>query len=603
VTASEFAFLAIGLVLGIATGAAIVEVLRARPPTPREVRVTMTPDSVPRRAMTLASAAFAETPEPAVGGPAEPVGATGPSARPQPGALLPAADALEPEARRKPFVLEPRPLPRRVPVAIPVGPEPGPSRSGPRPTGMLAALSAAQARAARVLGAGSARAPVPQTRATPGTASDAAARTMSRPPVAVAEPPAGRAGDARAAGEGRPAGEAGQAGEAGTLPAVDDSPCGEVRRVADERCTLASTAAERAAATAAALHDLQRIYDEHQARADRAAAAGDPVRIRSAKEAARQAFRRARDAARSRAELEEAARAWLAEINAINGTTRGAADSAVREREAAIELVPRLERLAVEADAARIAAERAEEACIAAREAAADCDEAATRASAPAAPPAVSDTPRPTEPGRARRTWDNPDEADGIAAAIVGGQPLVVTLLRGDRAALAHAASVLGGDDAAARRTWTLELGRFLEAIVDRAIEAASLDFPTDHPFWGAFSLAQNREIAAALASLGYRFDGLGGWLDGRVPSQRDLSLAVGYAGLDPMRVRRWPTESEAAELYRDVRVAADEYLVAAAGGFTLGELVSLLGRRADALTEIWNAWGRVRPMLLEPSA
>ena len=35
------------------------------------------------------------------------------------------------------------------------------------------------------------------------------------------------------------------------------------------------------------------------------------------------------------------------------------------------------------------------------------------------------------------------------------------------------------------------------------------------------------------------------GFADERVPSQRDLSLAVGYAGLDPMRIRRWPTEAE----------------------------------------------------------
>jgi hypothetical protein len=27
-----------------------------------------------------------------------------------------------------------------------------------------------------------------------------------------------------------------------------------------------------------------------------------------------------------------------------------------------------------------------------------------------------------------------------------------------------------------------------------------------------------------------------------------------------------------------------------------------MLGRRADGLTEIWNAWGRVRPVLLDES-
>ncbi|HYX10772.1 MAG TPA: hypothetical protein VE817_02250, partial [Candidatus Acidoferrum sp.] len=122
------------------------------------------------------------------------------------------------------------------------------------------------------------------------------------------------------------------------------------------------------------------------------------------------------------------------------------------------------------------------------------------------------------------------------------------------------------------------------------------------HPFWGAFNQAQNRDIAAALSSLGFRFDGFGDWVEDHQPSQRDLSLAVGYAGLDPMRIRRWPTEAETRDLLRDVRVAADEYIAGAAGGLTLGELLTLLGRRADGLAELWNDWGTVRPILLEPS-
>ena len=48
-TASEFAFLALGLVLGVASGAALSIVIRARPPAPREVRVTVSTDAVPRR--------------------------------------------------------------------------------------------------------------------------------------------------------------------------------------------------------------------------------------------------------------------------------------------------------------------------------------------------------------------------------------------------------------------------------------------------------------------------------------------------------------------------------------------------------------------------
>jgi hypothetical protein len=72
VTASEFSFLALGLVLGVVTGAALVEFIRARPPAPREVKLTVAHDAIPRRSTTLADDAFvAVGAEPARGGPAD----------------------------------------------------------------------------------------------------------------------------------------------------------------------------------------------------------------------------------------------------------------------------------------------------------------------------------------------------------------------------------------------------------------------------------------------------------------------------------------------------------------------------------------------------
>ena len=176
----------------------------------------------------------------------------------------------------------------------------------------------------------------------------------------------------------------------------------------------------------------------------------------------------------------------------------------------------------------------------------------------------------------------------------------ILRILRGEREAMLGAVARLAGDDPEARRRWQGRLGGLAEALIARSIEASVFDFPPEHPFWGLFNQSQNRDIAAALSSIGFRFDGFGAWLDDRVPSQRDLAMAVGYAGLDPMRVRHWPTEAETRDLLRHVRVAADEYIAGAAGGMTLGELVTLLGRRADALTELWNEWGTVRPILLE---
>jgi hypothetical protein len=189
---------------------------------------------------------------------------------------------------------------------------------------------------------------------------------------------------------------------------------------------------------------------------------------------------------------------------------------------------------------------------------------------------------------------------DADMGSRAGQDALILRILRGDREAMQRAVARLARDDPEGGRRWQPLLGGLAEALVARSIEAAAFDFPVDHFFWGPFSQDQNRDIAAGLSSLGFRFDGFGGWLDDRVPSQRDLSLAVGYAGLDPMRIRHWPNEPEMAALLSDVRVAADDYVASAAGGLTLGELVTLLGRRADALTELWNAWGTVRPVLLE---
>jgi hypothetical protein len=66
------------------------------------------------------------------------------------------------------------------------------------------------------------------------------------------------------------------------------------------------------------------------------------------------------------------------------------------------------------------------------------------------------------------------------------------------------------------------------------------------------------------------------------------------------MRVRHWPDEQQTRDLLNEVEVAADEYLASVAGDLTLAEMVEMLGRRADNLVELWNNWGRVRPLLLE---
>jgi hypothetical protein len=239
----------------------------------------------------------------------------------------------------------------------------------------------------------------------------------------------------------------------------------------------------------------------------------------------------------------------------------------------------------------RISAESAQEAC------SAPARRGGLRERLPAAP--VSEPAPPPEFG-SRYPEEGPGLPNGdYVEAPSDREARMVRLLRGDGDALHRTVAELAGDDPEERRRWQLELTSLVDAVTAQAIEASAIDVAPDHPFWLPFSHAQSRDIVSALASLGYRYDGLGGFADGRVPSQRDLSLAVGYAGLDPMRIRIWPTEHEMPGLFAGARVAADSYLIEAAGGLTLGELVALLGSRADGLTDLWNEWGRVRPRLL----
>ncbi len=144
-----------------------------------------------------------------------------------------------------------------------------------------------------------------------------------------------------------------------------------------------------------------------------------------------------------------------------------------------------------------------------------------------------------------------------------------------------------------------LLLTRFVDSTIAAAIDDACFDFLPGSQFWDMFTKEQARDVARGLAALGYRYDGFGAFVDGRVPDQRDLALAIGSAGLLPVRIRYWPKPAESAQLFNNVRVAAEVFLLERAPSLTLGELVYALGRRAEMLADIWNEWQRVRPLLL----
>jgi len=416
-------------------------------------------------------------------------------------------------------------------------------------------------------------------------------RSTERPfgpaiPAAAARPAAGRA-PVLASGPG-----------AARADHVD--PYAEQREAMESACGHADRMAAVASAVVERLREARRAYGEHVARRDRAAATIDPRAIRAAKDEAQAQFRRSRLAARDRAAVEAAAGAWLREINRINTRTRDAALVMSREVAVEAELLRAVEKAGLDADVARIGSEHAAEECRAAQMALATCEEAerlGVSTPEPAGATAPSEPAGPEAPPAPRQLA--PEDEAPVELPAAAGEVAILRLLKGDRATMRSIVEALAGGDAAEERRWQLLVSDLVDAIVARAIDASALSFPTDHVLWGAYSQLQCREITAALAALGYRFDGLGGFADGRVPGQRDLSLAVGYAGEDSMRVRFWPTEADMPALFRDVHVEAGPYLAETAGGLTMGEMVDLLGRRAEPLAELWNAWGRVRPLLL----
>jgi hypothetical protein len=617
VTASEFAFLAMGLVLGVAAGAALIEVVRARPPAAREVRVTMTAGAIPRRrAATLANDAFSEARaavEPARGGPAD-------RRDRHPDDLLSDPERRTPVHVPQPgTVIEPAfPLAGPSPAGVPALATDGRGTTGPlslaaAATGMpissgidpmLTALRASAAASAEAAMRSTPTAtalieeerPLPTADAPESPPPDTGPAVEERAPNLDTKTTGATEAKIRSkAPSSRPSRTSSAPAPARRAPDAsgtdDEGPCAEPRRIADERCELATRARAQATEAEEANRAAQREYDDHETTAAEAASHADPRAVRQAKDEAQAQFRAGRAAATTNEEVEAAARTWLLEINEINGRAARAATALAKAHASAPDFAVRLERAAVAADAARISAEAAESACLAARQAVAYCEEESSRGTlgiVPTVPPPGGDEERSS------------DSDTLVAAMRSGAAPRIVRLLRGDRGAMQDLVAALGGDSGDDRRRWQVALSDLVDAILADSIAASALEFPLEHTFWGPFTRAQSRDITAALASLGYRFDGVGGWVDEHVPSQRDLSLALGYAGIDPMRMRHWPSETELETLFSEVEVAAAEHLAESAGDLTLGELVTMLGRRADGLTEVWNAWGQIRPLMLE---
>jgi hypothetical protein len=347
-------------------------------------------------------------------------------------------------------------------------------------------------------------------------------------------------------------------------------------------------------------------YEERRERAVRDADAREVLRRKAE---AFDAFRAARTRARARTDLEAAATAWLREIDDVNRRLVEARRVLESERSQTGALVAEVERRTVAVDRARVAAEQAAVACRDARAHLAACEESGGAAGALTAAASASVA---AAGGVSPAAADGGPAADGAGATagalppvprIRAERPRIVALLQGDVAERDVVAVALAGGDPAGADRWADLLDDLVAAIIDKALEESRFVFPRQHPFWGLFRDDECRGIAVALAALGFHPIPGVGWADGRTPGRRDLSLAVGYAGEDPLRVRIWPNEADMAHLFDDTTADVVGYLFETAGDLSLGEMVSFLGRRAEQLAPLWNAWGRARPLLLAETA
>lgn len=225
--------------------------------------------------------------------------------------------------------------------------------------------------------------------------------------------------------------------------------------------------------------------------------------------------------------------------------------------------------------------------------------------------------PAPAEPTRARvfdRTVVPSRGGQAVAIAIEPeGDPVLEAapmvqpgrgsalerILRGEHRAMVEVVDRIGGEDSRRRRDWEVLLGGLVEGMADVAVAESIIDFPMGTPFWDTFTVEQCRHVVTALASMGFRYDGRSGWVDGRVPAYRDLAQALADIGVDPRRVRAWPNQLEISALFVGARPAPEELIAAAGPDYTAEDVRALLGERGPALSNLWLAWEQIRPALL----
>lgn len=370
----------------------------------------------------------------------------------------------------------------------------------------------------------------------------------------------------------------------GSLPL--SGPCAPARVEVDSRCADAERLAQAAIAHQQRLRDVKRQLSEVSALREADARVRDRRQLNAAKDVSRNAYHAALATADDEAAVQEAARSWLHEVDRLNRQVSLAdrrAEDVVRR---AAELERSLPGIELAADAARIAAEAAQVACLDARRALAACEEQAQQR--------INGQPTAAQqslPPEAQRRDRKP-----------GGRPISL-VLRGDRETLLALALRLAEETGVEAGRLQLLLLELRESIAARALEEHAFRFPSGHPFWGQFAADGGRRVAASLGSMGYRFDGQSGWVDQRAPTIRELAIALSNCGLDPRSLRRPAGQTAIDSLWVGTTVVVEEYLAGRAPDLELPQVMACLGPRAARLSELWDMWGRLRPLLLASPA
>lgn len=382
---------------------------------------------------------------------------------------------------------------------------------------------------------------------------------------------------------GKPAAPASAASIAG--------PCGPVRADVDTRCADAERLAQAAVMHDQSLREARHEYAEVIRQRETDAHLRNRRLVAEEKAASQVDYHAALMRATDRSGVQQAAAEWMRRIDQINRRARVAGQRVDDLAQKAADLERALPGLELAADAARISSESAQVACLEARRALAACEE---------------------ESQRKVPTQNGPLQMQQAGVAVAGVAPQVPeagpspdsafhSLMRGDRQVMLGLALKLAEETGIEAGRLQLLLLEFREQVASRALEVHDLAFPPAHPFWSQFSADGARRVASGMASMGFRFDGVSGWAEGRAPATRDLALALSYCGYDPRTLRRPAGQAAIDGLWQGTQVLTEDSLLASSPTLALPGIVTMLGARAGRLGELWDMWGRVRPLLLRP--